>query len=200
MLKRKVIKGSAPTGAPKPTSANANAKPLKQQQAEEEMETPNNDEVEEPIADALSAAFDSVPLSSSASEIAPGKYEAIVTRITLQAPDSKGRSVRANFDLCSPKFENKNQLVTWFKILENNLRTPVAGGVKALKIMLGKLGYDPRGSEMEQCFAEITNEQPGVMVNISYQEGNDGVTYQRIIVDGLCDNEVVEAYKDNIPY
>jgi len=195
MLKRKIVRGDAPIGAPSPT-ANANAKVNPRQVAEEA----SNIDAEEVVADALTAAFDSVPLSNSASEIPAGKYEGIITRVTLQNPDAKGRSVRVNFELCDPRFENKNQLVTWFKILESDLRTPVAGGVKALKIMLGKLGYDPKGSEMEQAFDEISQDQPGVMLRINYAEGSDGIVYQRIIVDGLCDNEVVETYKDKIPY
>ncbi len=201
MLKRKIVRGSAPVNAPIPQ---ANAKVMKQQQVEEE-DVDNDDEGEVSKGrSSLAAAFDSVSLSSSASEIPPGKYEAVVTRLTLQEPDQKGQSVRANFELCSPKFENKNQLVTWFKLLESDHRTPIDGGIKAFKAMLAKLGYELKGVDMEdpnsEIYTEITQEQPGVMLRITYQQANDGNTYQRIIVDSLCSNDVVAQYKDNVPY
>jgi hypothetical protein len=200
MLKRKIVKGSVPVSAPLP-QAQANAKVTKQQP---ELDETEDSEDRSKGRSSLAAAFDSVSLSSSASEIPPGKYEAIVSRLTLQEPDQKGQSVRANFELCSPAFDNKNQLVTWFKLLESDHRTPIDGGIKAFKAMLAKLGYELKGADMEdpdsEIYATITQEQPGVTLKISYQQANDGNTYQRILVDSLCDNEVIAQYKDNVPY
>ena len=144
MFKRKIVKGGAPSNAPTP-KANANMQQHEDEDTEM-FEEVVHEEVIKGKRSSLAAAFDSVSLSSGAAEVPPGKYEALFTRLTLQAPDQKGQSVRANFELCGPKFDNKNQLVTWFKLLESDHQTPVDGGIKAFKAMLAKLGYELTGS------------------------------------------------------
>jgi hypothetical protein len=145
----------------------------------------------------LADAFDSVKGFNNADDVPIGKYEAIIRDVVLQEPDAKGQSARMHFELCSDDFTDANSVTTWFKLQDTD-GEPVRGGLMALKATLAKLGYDPKGDELEAVFEEITNENPGVLIKISYT--TDSNHYQRIQVDSLCDNEVVEEYKDNVKY
>lgn len=150
---------------------------------------------------ALAAAFASTPLSNNADDIPAGKYEAIVRDFVLQDPDAKGQSARIHFALCSPDFSESNQITQWFKLLDSD-EEPVEGGIKALGASLAKLGYDMPDDEdnLEEVFQEITNEKPGVLVKVSYSKDSNGNTWQRAVIQGLCDNEVVQEYKDNVQF
>lgn len=145
----------------------------------------------------LADVFDSVPMSNNATDVPTGKYEAIIRDVVLQEPDAKGQSARMHFELCDPDFAEANSVTTWFKILDAN-GEPVRGGVIALKTTLAKLGYEPAGDEIEECFEEITGDNPGVILSISYTP--DSNHYQRVKVDSAADNEVIQAYKDNVAY
>jgi hypothetical protein len=153
---------------------------------------------------ALAKAFAAVPLSNNATGIKAGTYEGIIRSIVLQEPDSKGQSVRINAELCGEEFEDANQLVDWRKLISGDGEA-VTGGIRALGNDLARLGYefpDTGGDfdeNLEAIFDAITKERPGVILKVTYQHVN-GVDYQHFQVQGECDNDVVRAYKDNVPY
>lgn len=148
---------------------------------------------------ALAAAFDRIPLTNNADQIPAGTYEAIIRDIVMQEPDAKGQSVRVHFELCASEFEDGNNITSWFKIVDSEGES-VDGGIRALKQSLAKLGYEVSGVELEECFDEISKEKPGVVLKVSYAQDAQGNTWQRAAIQSTCDNEVVAAYKDNIPY
>lgn len=148
----------------------------------------------------LAAAFDRIPLTNNADEIPAGTYEAIVRDIVLQEPDNKGQSVRIHFELCNPEFkETGNSITQWFKIVDARGES-VDGAIRALKAALAKLGYEPSGEELEECFEQITDEKPGVLVKVSYSKDEAGNVWQRANIQGQCDNDIVMQYKDDMPY
>lgn len=153
---------------------------------------------------ALAKAFSAVPMSNNATSIKAGTYEAIIRSFVLQAPDAKGQSVRINAELCGEDFAEANQLVDW-RMLINKDGDAVMGGIRALGNDLARLGYEiPTIDEdfdenLEATFEAITKEKPGVLLKVTYQHAN-GVDYQHFAVQGECDNEVVQAYKENTPY
>jgi hypothetical protein len=147
----------------------------------------------------LASAFDRIPLTNNADEVPAGQYEAIVRDVVLQEADSKGQSVRMHFELCDPQFAEANNITQWFKIVDAQGES-VDGGIRALKQALAKLGYEPSGEELEECFEEISGDKPGVVLKVSYSKDDSGNTWQRAIIQAPCDNEVVAEYKDNVPY
>jgi hypothetical protein len=48
--------------------------------------------------------------------------------------------------------------------------------------------------------AEITDEHPGVILRISYRKDGNGTTWQRVEVEGPCDDDVIRELKASIPY
>lgn len=163
------------------------AKPIVEE--EEEEDTPAT-------KGSLDHVMKNVSLSNNASDVPAGTHEAIIQEFVLQAPDTKGRSVRVKFEMIEEPFAGKT-MTTWFKMLQDDLITEVEGGVRALKLALAKLGYEEPSSEKEltKYLAEITKEHPGVLIRVTY----DG-QWTRIRIDDRSDSDVVEAYKDNIPY
>jgi hypothetical protein len=150
--------------------------------------------------ESLAAAFDSVPTSSNADSVKAGKYEAIVSGVVLQDWDPKGRSIRMKFELCSPDFEGQNHLTKWFKIFDKD-RAIQEVGTSIFKQTLARLGYDvPKFNKIKRVLEAINEDRPGVIVKISYTEDKSGNTWQQIVVEGTCDNDVIQEYKDNIPY
>jgi hypothetical protein len=147
----------------------------------------------------LAQAFDEVPASNNADNTPPGKYEAILKDVVMQAKDAKGQSVRMHFELCGDGFQDRNSVTTWFKVFDPEENT-VQGGIRALKQTLAKLGYEPTFDELDECFEQITQEKPGVLLKISYSKDAQGNEWQRAVVEDLCDNEIIAAYKDNVPY
>jgi hypothetical protein len=145
----------------------------------------------------LASFFDKaiVTVSGDADNIPIGNYEAIITEVVEMPFDSlKGQSVRMKFELCDPDLENKNQVTTWFKVVNANEEVN-QGGARAFMATLTRLGYKvSSGEEARAAMAEIGEEQPGVIVKISYS--NDPEKWQRAVVMNTCDNDVVEAYKD----
>jgi hypothetical protein len=156
---------------------------------------------EEDEEESLAAAFDAVPASNNADDVKPGKYEAIISSVVLQDWDPKGRSVRMKFELCDPELSDQNQVTTWFKLFDAD-RQAFEVGTSIFKRTMAKLGYDGddvKFKKLEKLFAEISEEQPGVIVSISYNQTTTG-RWQRVNIDDLCDNDVVQAYKDNVAY
>ena len=147
-----------------------------------------------PLAD----AFNKVKSSKGASDIPAGKYEAIIRAFVLQPPDAKGQSARVKFELCDPQFKDNNTIPQWFKLL-NAQDEEVAGGIWALEQALAKLGYDISGDELEECFEQISEENPGVIIKVSY-DNVDGTRWQRAVIQGLCNNALVQEYKENQPF
>jgi hypothetical protein len=113
-------------------------------------------------ASSLANAFDAVPASSNADSIPPGKYEAIVRSAVLQEPEAKGQSIRINFELCSPDFGDANQITTWFRIF-NAEKEAQAGGIRAFKGAMAKLGEEVTFGELPKLLSELTENQPGVV-------------------------------------
>lgn len=199
MLKRKIVKqASPPSNAPKAKTNSdppepTKPKPTRPAEEEEEEETEGAGVGAGKKRGSWAGAFDSVPLSNNA-EVSPGVYEAIVRKVLLQPQDERGQSVRFNCELCSPEFEGKNSIAIWFQILDKD-GEPKEGGIKALRFTLARLGYEPSADELEEAFEEINEEQPGILLEAYHNQG-----YTNYRVKDVCDNDVVEAYKDNIPY
>lgn len=147
---------------------------------------------------ALAAAFDSVPLSGSASDVPSGKHEAIIRQAVVQARDERGQSIRFNFELCEPEYGDANRLVKWYRVFDGEGQ-PVDWMINMLKNDLARMGVEIEGDELEDTLQEITDVNPGIMLKVSYAKGSDGNTYQRLAIDSECDNDVVQAYKDNVP-
>lgn len=186
--------------------------------AQVEVEEPDDEGTEEEVEEepkrkkkgslslsALAQAFKSVPLSASAQNVKAGIHEAIVRSIVLQEPNDKGQSVRINVDLCSPEFEESNQLVDW-RMIMNVDGEGVGGGIRALANDLAMLGYeipeadDDFDENLKADFAMITREKPGVLIKVFYQNAN-GVDYMHFRIHGeASDNPVIEEYRDQNPY
>lgn len=147
----------------------------------------------------LAEAFDNTSATNNADDLPPGKYEAIVKNAVLQEPDAKGQSIRMSFDLCNPDLAENNQVTTWFKLFDAN-GNKVDGGIRAFKGTMAKLGYKPKFDELDEVLAEIMEERPGVLLKVSYSKDRDGNVWQRAVVDSLCDNEVVQEYKENVVF
>jgi hypothetical protein len=65
---------------------------------------------------------------------------------------------------------------------------------------MAKLGYKINDfAELEPTFEEISEEKPGVNLKISYREYK-GQEYQQADIVSLCDNDVVQEYKDEVAY
>lgn len=147
--------------------------------------------------------------SNNASDIPPGMYEAVISEAVLQEPDTKGQSVRLKFELCSPDFEGQNVLTNWFRIFDVE-GEPFAGGIKSLAYNLARLGvgFDFDGlttkEEVEEHIGEvlagITEEKPGIIAKVVNNPGNDGRIFTNVSVEKPCDNDLVQEYKDNVPY
>lgn len=175
-----------------------------------EVETSEEDEVgriakKKGSLSALAQAFKSVPLSANASNVPAGIHEAVLRSIVLQPADASGRqSARINADLCSPEFEESNQIVDW-RMLVNAQGEGVMGGIRALAQDLARLGYEmPEADEdfdenLKATFDAITKEKPGVLINVKYQNAN-GVDYMHFSIHAESDSEVIAEYKENNPY
>jgi hypothetical protein len=89
----------------------------------------------------------------------------------------------------------------WFNIIDKS-GEPVDWMITNLRVALAKLGIEVTGDELEGTIQEINDSRPhvGALIKLTYKEGKDGNTYPRFAIQGQCDNEVVEAYRDNIPY
>jgi hypothetical protein len=176
---------------PKPT-------PTKQQPLESEEEYDADDEPKDrgSLADRFNAIAKS--FSSNASDVPPGMYEAIIKEAVLQAPDAKGQSVRIKFELCDPEFKGQNQITNWFRVI-NEEGEPVQGAIHSLAYNFAKLGYDLDWNELENTLAEITEEKPGIIAKVTVSQGTQRV-FTNVSIEKTCDNDVVQEYKDNIPY
>jgi hypothetical protein len=159
----------------------------------------------------LGAALGSVPLTNNAKGVPEGNHEAIITEFVIQKPDHKGQSVRIKFELVDPEFAEggKNVITGWYKLMgtKESLDEPNEGGMRAFKMALAKLGYDPdeldESEDPEQAYLDVLDEierdKRGVIVKISYDPSYPEYPRTRI-EDGEADTELIQAYKDNIPY
>ena len=154
-------------------------------------------------------AFNTVSVTGNADDIPSGRYEAIIRNVTLQLPDVKGQSVRWNFELCNLELGDSNKVVTWNKLFYDD-NSPCVPGIQIMKQSLAKIGYtnieiDPEDDDLQglqKVFEEITDadEKVGVILEITYNKGNDGRSWQRLRIDSACDNDVVQEYRDTIKY
>jgi hypothetical protein len=219
MLKKKILTPQAPTKTAPTSSTKRTFPPAKaviddEGDEDDDTEVEEDDEEEAPVkkshkigaakggnsrSSALADAFDSTSATGNADDLPAGKYEAIFKSGILQEPDAKGQSVRVSFELCHPDLQDNNQVTTWFKLFDAS-ENKVEGGIRAFKGTLAKLGYKATFDELEDILAELTEERPGVMLKISYSKDRDGNVWQRAVVESLCDNQIVQEYKDNVPY
>lgn len=143
------------------------------------------------------ATYDTIkPGGGSASDIPPGRYEAIVVGAVLQEPNQKGQSLRVNFELCTEDLAT-NEVPTWFKFYAAD-GTINEFGIRLWKMALTKLGYeDVKEDDLPELLEQIMEDRPGAIVKISYETVVGYSTpFQRVEVEAPCDNDVVAAYKD----
>jgi hypothetical protein len=149
----------------------------------------------------LAKAFDSVPTTSSQSTVPSGRYEAIA-KVNISQKELVIRWIW-NFELCSEDFERGQNRVPAFRRLQNadgERETHEEIAIKTLRQELAIIGYpDLKGSQLEECADEINNDPPGVIIRVSYRQWQGRDIQEAEIVDE-CNNDVVQAYKDNVPY
>lgn len=168
------------------------------EEAEDEEEQPKR-KVSKKVKSALAKAFDSVPLSGSADEIPAGKYEAIIREAVVQPfSEEKGQSIRFKYEFATEGIAG-SQMTQWFKIIDSEGQ-PVDWMIDMLKKALAKLGIEIEGDELEETVQEIHETHPGIVLKVAYAKGSDGNVYPRLTIQGPCDNEVIEEYKDSVPY
>jgi hypothetical protein len=163
--------------------------------------TKSRDEEQKPTR-SRAEAFNTVTVAGTSNNVKTGKYEAVIRSVVLQEMDTRGQSVRYNFDLVDPEYEENNKLVTWSKLFRGD-ESVVDVAVRILKRQLVKLGYKEDEINFDllpEIFEEITNENPGVILKISYNKGNDGIEYQRIEIDDVCESEMIDDYKDRVVF
>jgi hypothetical protein len=133
-------------------------------------------------------------------DVPPGRYHAVINEFVVQEADARGQSVRAKFDLAGEDYRDTAPIVTWYKIFDDRERI-VDWSVRNFKIALAKLGYENVPfRKLPMLLAEITDEHPGVMLRISYRKDGNGTTWQRVEVEGPCDDDVIRELKASIPY
>ena len=148
------------------------------------------------LEDYLRVAIDRTSASGDADNIPAGSYEAMVTEIVMQPFDpAKGQSLRMKFQLCGSDWEGK-KVATWFKILDAH-KQPAEFTIGKLKGVFAKLGYKLTYEAMDGVIEEIKEAQPGVILKINYQNV-EGTRYQRVEVMDICDNDVIQEFKDRV--
>ena len=157
-----------------------------------------------PAKGSLGAVFRSVPLNSNAKNIPEGLHEAVLTRFVIQQPNTKGQKAMAEYALVNPDFGEKNKVQGWFGIMDE--KGEAAKGLYWFKIALSKLGYDTDKFDeeedptdlYEQALEEITDEQPGVLIKISYNA--DYPDSPNVRLEDQADSQLIQEYKDNVPF
>jgi len=145
----------------------------------------------------LAKAFESVPLTNNAEDV-EGKHEAILAEAFIAEPKANGQFCFFKYQLCEEEFAGKNELTKGYKLLDAEME-PIEFPIRQLKQDLAKLGYEPESlEECEEILEEITKEKPGVLITVTPQK--EYPEFPRIKIEGPCDNEIVEAYKDNIAF
>jgi len=139
------------------------------------------------------------PGGGNANDIPPGRYEAILLSAVLQEPNENGQSLRLNFQLCNDDLPTTD-LPTWFKFYraDNSINEFAVG---LWKSTLARLGYqDVKEADLPELLDQIGQDQPGVIVKVSYQTPKGyTTTFQRVDVEATCDNDVIAAWRDNHP-
>jgi hypothetical protein len=150
---------------------------------------------------ALAKAFDSVPLSNSADDIPAGPHEVIIREATVRPfVEDRGQAIIFRYEFCEEKYAGQ-QMTHWFNVIDKS-GEPVDWMINNLRVALAKLGIEVTGDELEETIQEINDSRPhlGVLLKLTYSQGKDGNTYPRFAIQGPCDNDVIEGYRDNIPY
>jgi hypothetical protein len=149
--------------------------------------------------DAITKAFANTPLSNNEEDLPKGLYDAILSELVLQDfEDGKGQFVRTKYELCTPDFEGRI-IPQWWKILDKDGK-PIEFPFQMMKEALAKLGYNPKDyDELQEVCEEVTDQKPGVSIKISYQE-YQGSERVRVTIQGEQDNDVIQEYKDSVPY
>jgi hypothetical protein len=144
------------------------------------------------------ATYDTIKPGSgggiTADDVPPGRYTAIISGAILQDMNENGQSLRLVFDLCDDAVAG-TEVPTWFKFYRAD-GTINEFAIGLWKTTLAKLGYqDVKEAELPELLEQVTVDRPGVIVKVSYQNVQ-GRIYPRVDVEGLCDNDIVAAYKD----
>jgi PDZ domain-containing secreted protein len=70
-----------------------------------------------------------------------------------------------------------------------------------MKEALAKLGYNPKDyDELQEVCEEVTEQKPGVSIKVSYSPDKEGTPRVRVTIQGEQDNDVIQEYKDSVPY
>lgn len=135
---------------------------------------------EKPKAQSKAKSFDEV---SEGSDVKDGKYEAIVKEFILQDPiEGKGQSVRFTVVIASEDFRGES-ITGWFKIFEDQDQEVAAKGAKFFKKACTILGYTVTQANLEEVCEQITQDQPGVLIQKKTNEGFDNVYFNGLIED-----------------
>jgi hypothetical protein len=147
----------------------------------------------------LAARFDAIASGDSETEkLTPGKYEAIISEAVLQPADAKGQSVRLAFSLCNPEYSDQKSIPQWFKIYDAEGQL-FEVGIRMLAQGLARIGRKLTFDDLEEILAELNESKPGVIIKVSYTQGI-GRVFTNAPIDGPCDNDMVQAYKDDVAY
>lgn len=184
---------------PQPKSSSASKFPSSKPKPKQTVEVDDEDE-EDDIDEEMANAFNAVPTSSNADGIPVGKYEAIISEIVWQPwTELKGKSIRMKFELCDPDYANQNVVTRWFKIFDGNKQT-MDVGISIFRQSMAKLGYEVEDvRKLNKLFKQVMEDRPGVLLNISYRT-YQGTQYIDPKIEGGCDNDVVQEYKDSVAY
>jgi hypothetical protein len=111
----------------------------------------------------------------------------------------------AEYALVDPQYGEKNKVQGWFGLVDEG--GDPGKGLRWFKLALSKLGYDTEEMDAaeedtaalyEQALEEISEEQPGVLIKISYNA--DYPDSPNVRLEDVSDSELIEAYKDNVPF
>jgi len=130
----------------------------------------------------LATQFDETDASEASQMMPPGEHEVRLNEITLVVDPKKGASVKSTYEIIDGDLEGK-------KISSFSKLTDVAGnkapGMAYLKRDLALLGYDDvPGKKLAKILAEISDEQPLVIINVKVNG-----QYTNAYLQGLASEE-----------
>ena len=136
----------------------------------------------------LAAAFDN---AKQAGDVPAGKYEALLVEAVLQDPNEKGQSARIAYEIATG--DPAGERVTQFYQLMTADEEP-GRGAAFLKRDLAILGMkDVTGMELENAMEVLTENKPGVVIQVKHKDG-----YQNVYLQGLAEgSDELESYRAN---
>ena len=129
-------------------------------------------------------------------QVEPGNYEAVMFEAVLQDADEKGRSARIKYKIATEGDARGTDVTAFYKLFEDQACKKPGRGIDFLKRDLPILGQgDVRFADLEDCFATLQEEQPGVVVTVKHKDG-----YQNVYLKSLCEEDVIADFKDTNPF